>query len=76
MTARFILRTTCVAGIAIASCPSTTPASKWLISCAVALSAYVKPIPVWSAADASTNTSVVAFHSMVPSDSGKSVGIV
>src|SRR4029079_2416824 len=33
-------------------------------------------MPVTPPADASTSTSVVAFHSSVPSDSGASVGIV
>src|SRR4051812_33088582 len=41
---------------------------------AVAESAYVQPIPRCPPAESSTSTSVVFFHSAVPSDSGVSVG--
>src|SRR5262245_40729027 len=46
------------------------------ITPAAARSPYVKPMPVCPPACASTMTIVVESHSSVPSDSGKSVGIV
>src|SRR5579875_3247422 len=63
-------------GTSIASRPSSSGASFFSASSAVAVSAYVYPSPRSPPPGTSTTTIVVAFHSSVPSDSGPSVGIV
>src|SRR5579885_2676674 len=58
------------------SIPRATPRKRSWMRRAVAVSAYVKPMPRIPPPHASTRTIVVAFHTNVPSDSfGVSVGM-
>src|SRR4051794_24977730 len=57
-----------------ASTPRTASASLLSMSLPADASAYVNPRPFSNPPAASTRTSVVEFHSRVPSDSGSSVG--
>src|SRR5215475_13387564 len=81
MPGRPIFRTarsirTQISRTAIASRSRTIGDNTLSMTPAAARSPYVKPIPVCPAACASTMTIVVESHSIVPSASGKSVGIV